>query len=148
MDPISTEKLTLSPNDVYDTESEASLLDDKSLTCTDDASLNQASLLKSTDLLFDQTIEINEIAQNHKVTNSAYEYWKMLLYLYSEASLGPTKIGFLDLSRYSGFCLEDGLINLVNCVFCFSERAGWIWTQSIFFMRPLANYFARSTINR
>jgi hypothetical protein len=156
MVPISNERMTNSPpptNDIYDTESEASLLDEKSITLTDDTfSPNHASLLQPVDSIFDQMqgekVHVNEVFQKPQETNSFYEYWKMLLYLYSESSLGPTKIGILDLSRYSGICLEDGLINLINSVFRFSERASWMWTQAIFFMRPLANYFARSTINR
>lgn len=149
--PISTEKITLSPaSEVFDTESDASLLDEKSLTFTEEIlPTTYASVLQSTASLFDNVQPQFDVTPNKpKEMNSLYDYWKMLLYIYSESSLGPTKIGFLDLSRYSGVRLEDGLIKLINGVFRFSERAGWIWTQTIFFLRPIANYFARSTINR
>lgn len=148
--PISTEKITLSPaSDIFDTESDASLLDEKSLTLTEETATIYTSALESTASLFDQIPpQFDECTQKPKEMNSLYDYWKMLLYIYSESSLGPTKIGFLDLSRYSGVRLEDGAIKLINGVFRFSERAGWIWTQTIFFLRPIANYFARSTINR
>ena len=147
---VSMEKVTQSPSsEIFDTESEASVLDEK-LPFIDEVSPSHfSSSFVSTTSLFDSTQPLfEESPQKPKESNSLYDYWKMLLVIYSESSLGPTKIGFLDLSRYSGVRLEDGIINLINGIFRFSERAGWIWTQLIFFLRPIANYIARSTINR
>ena len=83
-----------------------------------------------------------------KEPTSLYDYWKMLLYLYSEARLGPSKIGILDVSRYSHCQLEDSFLELLDEVLGLSQRHTWLWTQSLFFARPFANYFARPIINR
>ena len=91
---------------------------------------------------------LSKVPSKPKEPSSMYDYWKMILYLYSEARLGPSKIGILDLSRYSHCQLEDSFLELLDEIFGLSSRFSWVWTQSFFIVKPFANYFARPIINR
>lgn len=83
-----------------------------------------------------------------KTSDSFYDLWKTFMYLITESRMGPSKIGLIDLSRYSHVQLEDGFLELADEIFNLSERYHWSWTQSLFFTRPVINHFFRNLINR
>ena len=83
-----------------------------------------------------------------KTSDSFYDLWKTFMYLITESRMGPSKIGLIDLSRYSHVQLEDGFLELADEIFNLSERYHWAWTQSLFFTRPVINHFFRNLINR
>jgi hypothetical protein len=124
-----------------DVESEVSSVADM------DRITSQQDLLENTQQFY-PPIPVMTRAPSHRGSVSLYDYWKTFLYLYSEARLGPSKIGILDLSRYSHSQLEDSFLQLLDEVFDLSVRYNWMWTQTLFFARPVANHFARPIINR
>jgi hypothetical protein len=128
---------------VSDVESETSSVADIVI----DRVPSQQAFLDSSQPLY-PPLPVTTRTQSNRGATSLYDYWKTFLYLYSEARLGPSKIGILDLSRYTHSQLEDSLLQLLDEVFDLSVRYNWMWTQTLFFVRPVANHFARPIINR
>ena len=93
----------------------------------------------------------NPLVTPHPIISSnysLYDFWKMMLFLYSEARLGPSKIGILDVSQFTFCQLEDSFIDLFDEIFDLSHRFEWIWIQTLFLIRPVINLMARPILNR
>ncbi|KAJ3280684.1 hypothetical protein HK104_000469 [Borealophlyctis nickersoniae] len=76
------------------------------------------------------------------------DFWARLVDLYRDTTRGPSHLGPIDTTRYHGEHLDEPLYDLINEALQLTKRQKWLYTQVMFFVKPVVHGFAGSMINR
>ncbi|TPX68768.1 hypothetical protein SpCBS45565_g02891 [Spizellomyces sp. 'palustris'] len=76
------------------------------------------------------------------------DIWIGLLAVQREARSGPWMIGSIDTTQYEADHLEDNLIDFIISAIRLGKRRKWLYTQVVFFLKPIVQFFGGSLMNR
>nr|KAJ3409110.1 sorting nexin 25 [Polyrhizophydium stewartii] len=82
------------------------------------------------------------------IYNQIQDLWRFASSLYVETRRGPWRLGPIDTTKYDRQFLEEPLLELLNEAFQFESDQRWLFTQILFFTKPVLHAIGSPIINR
>eukprot|EP00842_Homolaphlyctis_polyrhiza_P002270 jgi/Hompol1/3043/HPOL_003093-RA len=95
----------------------------------------------------DPALQATESTESWLFTQ-AKEIWKFLWSLYHETRSGPWKLGPIDTTKYDRQYLDEPFVELLDEAFQIQAEEPWIYTQVMFFVKPIVHFIGSPFINR
>ncbi|KAK6098084.1 hypothetical protein BDV3_004531 [Batrachochytrium dendrobatidis] len=76
------------------------------------------------------------------------DVWKYGCALYHETRFGPWHLGPIDTTKYDRQYLEEPIMDLLNEAFQIQTHQRWVFTQIMFFAKPILHSVAAPLVNR
>jgi Sorting nexin C terminal len=87
-------------------------------------------------------------SSEQRLLSVIYDAILFLLNVHKETKRGPWQLGPIDTTRYDHHHLEEPALDLFAELFQVYSEQRWLYTQFMFFVRPIVQYLGGPVINR